>query len=198
MVQAELLRRKTSEDEALWQKVLKGNVGAFETLMTTHFGLLFQYGLKFSSDEEFVKDTIQDLFLHVWERRQNLNADIPAIPYLMASLRRMMNRASTTGISYVPSFENHPVLFDVKFCIEKEYIRHESSRLLSYRLNKILDKLPLRQKEAIYLKFYRELTRDQIALVMNISPQTVSNLLQIAMKQLRKHWKANFIHSSNL
>jgi RNA polymerase sigma factor (sigma-70 family) len=198
MVQAELLHPKMSEDELLWRKLLRGNVAAFETLMTSHFRVLFQYGLKFSPDEEFVKDTIQDLFLYIWERRQNLNADIPVIPYLMASLRRMMNRASVTGVSYIPSFENHPMLFDVKFCVEKEYIRHESSRLLSYRLNKILDKLPPRQKEAIYLKFYQELTREQIALVMNISPQTVSNVLQIAMKQLRKHWKADFTKIATL
>lgn len=180
------------EEEVLWRRLLKGNVAAFESLMSCHFRTLFQYGLKFSSDEEFVKDTIQDLFLYIWERRQNLNGNIPVVPYLLASLRRMMHRASSTSVSYVPSFENQPMLFDVKFGVETEYIRHETSRLMSHRLNRILDKLPPRQKEVIYLKFYQELTRDQIAVVMNISPQTVSNVLQIAMKQLRKHWKADF------
>jgi RNA polymerase sigma factor (sigma-70 family) len=192
MVQAEISHPKSSEDEVLWRRLLRGNVAAFESLMTSHFRTLFHYGLKFSSDEEFVKDTIQDLFLYIWERRQNLNGDIPVVPYLLASLRRMMHRSSATTVSYVPSFENQPMLFDVKFCVEKEYIRHESSRLLSLRLNRILEKLPPRQKEVIYLKFYQECTREQIAVVMNISPQTVSNVLQIAMKQLRKHWKADF------
>ena len=168
---------------------MAGNVSDFKKLMDSHFQLLFAYGLKFSGDEEFVKDKIQDLFLYVWEKRRNLKSDIPVKPYLMASLRRMMHRSQNTTLVYNPSLENNPSLFDIKFSVEKEYIRHETSLLVSRRLKSTLDKLPPRQKEVIYLKFFQELTRDQIAAVMNISPQTVSNLLQIAMKQLRKSSK---------
>ncbi len=163
--------------------------------MTTHFRALFSYGLKFSPDEEFVKDTIQDLFLYIWEKRRNLSADVPVAAYLMASLRRMMNRSSVKSPFLQLSYENHPDLFDVKFSVEKEYIRHETSRLMSQRLKLTLEKLPPRLKEVIYLKFYQELSREQIAVIMNITPQTVSNLLQIAMKKLRKHWKAEFFIS---
>ncbi len=173
-------------EEMVWRRLLAGNVVAFESIMASHFRLLFVYGLKFSNDEEFVKDKIQDLFLYIWEKRQNLKSDIPVKPYLMASLRRMMHRSQNTTLVYNPSLENHPTLFDVKFSVEKEYIRREMTRLMSQRLKNTLEKLPPRQKEVIYLKFFQELTRDQIATVMNISPQTVSNLLQIAMKQLRK------------
>jgi RNA polymerase sigma factor (sigma-70 family) len=184
--------------EILWKRTLAGHVPAFEKLMDSHFRSLFEYGLKFSGDEEFVKDKIQDLFLYVWEKRRNLKADIPVKPYLMASLRRMMHRAHDTTLVYNPSLENHPTLFDVKFSVEKEYIRHETTRLMSLRLKNSLEKLPPRQKEVVYLKFFQELNRDQIATVMNISPQTVSNLLQIAMKQLRKHWKGEFLVSFSI
>jgi RNA polymerase sigma factor (sigma-70 family) len=183
---------KLTDDQIQWQRFLKGNVVAFEYLMTTHFQALFGYGLKFSPDEEFVKDTIQDLFLYIWEKRRNLSADVPVAAYLMASLRRMMNRSSVKNPHLQLSFENHPDLFDVKFSVEKEYIKHETSRVMSQRLKLTLEKLPPRLKEVIYLKFYQELSREQIAVIMNITPQTVSNLLQIAMKKLRKHWKADF------
>lgn len=191
-MQKTLLPTSTEEYELLWKRTLAGNVTAFEKLMDAHFRLLFTYGLKFSSDQEFVKDKIQDLFLYVWEKRRNLKTNIPVKPYLMASLRRMMHRSHNTTLVYNPSLENHPTLFDVKFSVEKEYIRHESTRLMTQRIKIALDKLPPRQKEAVYLKFFQELNRDQIAAVMNISPQTVSNLLQIAMKQLRRHWKGDF------
>ncbi len=185
-MQKTLFPPSNENPEVLWKRTLVGNVPAFERLMDSHFRLLFEYGLKFSSDEEFVKDKIQDLFLYIWEKRQNLKSDIPVKPYLMASLRRMMHRSQNTTLVYNPSLENHPTLFDVKFSVEKEYIRREMTRLMSQRLKTTLEKLPPRQKEVIYLKFFQELTRDQIATVMNISPQTVSNLLQIAMKQLRQ------------
>lgn len=169
---------------------MKGDVGAFESLMTAHYGLLLGYGLKFSCNEEFIRDKIQDLFLYIWEKRHNLKADIPVKPYLMASLRRMMQRAYDAKLVYHPSLENNPVLFDVKFSVEREYITRESTLLLSQRIQRVLSKLPPRQKEVIYLKFFQDLPRNQIASVMNISTQTVSNTLQIALKQLRIHWKA--------
>lgn len=37
------------------------------------------------------------------------------------------------------------------------------------------------------------MSRDQISEIMSVSPQTVSNLLQIAIRQLKKHWKAEFL-----
>ena len=182
------------DDHIHWQGMLYGDVAAFERLMLSQYRALFHYGLKFSSDQGFVRDCIQDLFLHIWERRENLNADIPPKPYLMASLRRMMNRAAEKLPQVLDSQSespNHP-LIRIEFSVEKKYIQRESARLLSEQLKTILDALPIRQKEVIYLKYYQELSRSQIAMVMDIEPQTVSNLLQMALKKLRKHWEAEF------
>ncbi len=51
-----------------------------------------------------------------------------------------------------------------------------------------LENLPKRQREVIYLKFFEGLNRDQIAEVMGINDQSVSNLLQMAIKQLKANW----------
>ncbi|MFB9296435.1 RNA polymerase sigma factor [Persicitalea jodogahamensis] len=181
-------------DRELWRDMLQGNMVAFERLMHTQYRFLYHYGLKFTSDQEFVKDTVQDLFMHVWERRESLNADIPPKPYLMASLRRMMNRTQQKNTTVLdPSAEpsNNPLL-RIEFSVEKNYIRRESARVLSQRLKMLLDELPLRQKEVIYLKYYQELSRSQIAMVMDVAPQTVSNLLQMALKKLKKYWEDEF------
>jgi hypothetical protein len=81
------------EDRVLWQDFLAGEVSAFEKLMSDNFRLLFRYGSKFSKDRELVKDSIQDLFMILWEKRDNLSSDAAVKPYLMASLRRLMHRA---------------------------------------------------------------------------------------------------------
>lgn len=185
--------QEAPDDELIWQRFLSGEMEAFDKLMTLHFRTLFHYGSKFSRDQEFVKDNIQDLFLLLWEKRANLNAQIPVRPYLMASLRRLMHR----------NVKNRPLLddtgveeiigrFDIEFSVEEEYIENESNRVMTQRLKKLLEELPLRQKEVVYLKFYQEMDRSQISEIMNISPQTVSNLLQIAIKHLKNHWKSEF------
>lgn len=186
--------KETPDDKIIWQRFLTGDVEAFDHLMTFHFRTLFHYGSKFSKDKEFVKDNIQDLFLILWERRQNLSGDIAVKPYMMASLRRLMHRGTMSRpILSDTSIEENNGNFDIEFSVEEEYIENESSLVVTQKLKKLLDELPLRQKEVVYLKYFQEMDRSQISEVMNISPQTVSNLLQIAIKQLKKHWKSELL-----
>ncbi|MCF0074605.1 sigma-70 family RNA polymerase sigma factor [Dyadobacter sp. CY261] len=183
-----------SNDRLLWQDFLAGEVRAFEKLMSDNFRLLFQYGCKFSKDRELVKDSIQDLFLVLWEKRGNLNPDAAVKPYLMASLRRLMHRqVSSRAWVGGEALQEEDDYFDIEFSVEDEYIANEAIAVRSGQLEKLLNALPRRQKEVVYLKFFQELSREQIAEVMAISPQTVSNLLQIAIKHLKAHWKAGFL-----
>ncbi|WP_421826743.1 RNA polymerase sigma factor [Larkinella sp.] len=178
----------------VWQQFLSGDTVAFACLMSSYFQVLFRYGSKFSKDKEFVKDCIQDLFLIIWERRDRLNSEVAVKPYLMASLRRLMNRSgqSRTGLSTELPSENQET-FDIEYSVEEEYIEKENVRVITQRFKKLLDELPKRQKEVIYLKFFQEMDRNQISEVMDISPQTVSNLLQIAIRQLKEYWKVELL-----
>lgn len=182
------------EDRVLWQDFLAGEVRAFEKLMSDNFRLLFRYGSKFSKDRELVKDSIQDLFLILWEKRDNLNPDAAVKPYLMASLRRLMHRqvSSRTWVGG-EALQEEDDYFEIEFSVEDDYIRNEATHSRAHHLQKLINALPRRQKEVVYLKFFQELNREQIAEVMAVSPQTVSNLLQIAIRHLKTHWKAEFL-----
>lgn len=183
-----------SDEHLLWQDFLTGDMKAFERLMSGSFRFLFNYGSKFSKDREFVKDSIQDLFLVLWEKKENLNPDAVVRPYLMASLRRLMHRQSSArawaGSESLNGDDEH---FEIEFSVEEEYIENEATLVRTRQLEKLLKALPRRQKEVVYLKFFQELTREQISEVMAVSPQTVSNLLQIAIKHLKTQWKAEFL-----
>lgn len=135
---------------------------AFEELMKTHFAVLFHYGTKFSKDKEFIKDFIQDLFLQLWESGQILSDNVMVKPYLMASLRRRIHRA-TLPIHFSEVLLESKDIFEIEFSIEEKFIQNESTIVLTQKVKQALEMLPKRQKEVIYLKFYRELKRDQIA-----------------------------------
>ncbi|KAA0992824.1 RNA polymerase sigma factor [Dyadobacter aurulentus] len=182
-------RTDAPDDNSIWQRFIEGDVNAFEQLMSIHFQGLFHYGSKFSRDREFVKDAIQDLFLILWEKRQNLGRDVAVKPYLMASLRRLMHRSQSARFPMLDiSGDSREANFEIAFSVEQDYIEHESTIALASKLKHLLDQLPTRQKEVIYLKFFQEMDRSQISEIMDISPQTVSNLLQIAIKQLKNYW----------
>lgn len=171
----------------LWKQFLAGDVLAFQTLMTDYFRTLFRYGNRFSRDKEFIKDCIQDLFLYLWEHRASLRDDAAIKPYLMVSLRRLMHRSLPNKICSDEFTDDTVNPFDFTFSVEEQYIQQETTENQIRQMKQLLELLPPRQKEVLYLKYFQELDRDQIAEIMGIVPQTVSNIIQLAIKQLRQH-----------
>ncbi len=182
---------KELTDIEQWQAFLEGDIGAFDTIMTAHFRVLYKYGSKFSNDSEFVKDAIQDLFLYLWEHREHVSQHVSVKAYLMASLRRRMHR-NKKGEFLDKSIAEESRLLEIEFSVEDAFIENESTHNLSKHIQNALAALPKRQKEIIYLRFFQNLDREHIAQVMDIAPQTVSNILQIAFKGIRKNWKNEY------
>lgn len=179
------------EEQKLWREMLAGDVTAYEQLIDRTYDLLFHYGTKFNRDGELIKDCIQDVFLGVWEKKDALNPEIPPKPYLLASLRRRLHRlASRLRMDCMDYYNETDIVFDLEFSAEYQLIESENDRLLASRMTEMLNELPKRQKEAIFLRFYNDMEREEIALVMDIQPQSVSNLLQEAFKFIKSHWKA--------
>lgn len=178
------------EEQKLWREMLSGDVTAYEHLIDRTYDLLFHYGTKFNSDRELIKDCIQDVFLGIWEKRDALNSEIPPKPYLLASLRRRVHRlASRLRMDCMDYYNESDIVFDLEFSAEYQLIESENDRLLASRMTEMLNELPKRQKEAVFLRFYNDMEREEIALVMDIQPQSVSNLLQEAFKFIKSHWK---------
>ncbi|MES2276736.1 MAG: sigma-70 family RNA polymerase sigma factor [Bacteroidota bacterium] len=172
---------------SLWKSFLLGDATAFEQLIAQHFRHLVNYGTKFTDDKELVKDTIQELFIRFWDKRANLSDDVNPRAYLTASLRRALHRKiqSLSRFQNFADVENTSDLFEMELSVEARLIEKEYGKNIAIKIAQNLEALPKRQKEVVYLKFFQELSRDEISEIMGISAQTVSNLLQMAIKNLR-------------
>ncbi|WP_313982306.1 sigma-70 family RNA polymerase sigma factor [Xanthocytophaga flavus] len=69
---------------------------------------------------------------------------------------------------------------------ESELIHIQTEVAQQIRLQQELNKLPQRQKEALYLVFYQELSYQQITKIMQLQYQTVRDLVHKALKTLRE------------
>ncbi|MGV3557841.1 RNA polymerase sigma factor [Larkinella arboricola] len=178
----------------LWTQAISGDATAYARLVHLFFQPLFLYGCKFTRNRELIKDCIQDVFLEVWQKRALLDSEIPPKPYLMASLRRRIHRAVLANrLVLTPDDRCADPEFEVEFSVEEAFIREEATLQTAGQCLRLLHSLPKRQQEVIYLKYFQELSRDQMAEVMNISPQSVSNLIQLALKWLRSRLKSKVL-----
>jgi RNA polymerase sigma factor (sigma-70 family) len=173
----------------LWKSFKEGNRQAFDVLLQKYYPRLLNYGMRMMSDGLFVEDTLQDLFVDLWQKRvglgdvQNINA------YLVSSFRRRLLREkeknNRLGVMNEIS-DNYD--FHVQFDIETQLMDVEQENENYEKLKKHLDSLTKRQREAIYLRFYQELDYAEIAQIMSINPHSAVNLIYDALRLLRQNW----------
>jgi RNA polymerase sigma factor (sigma-70 family) len=189
-----------SNENIIWDKMLTGDRDALGKLMYSYFRPLANYGLRFTTDKEVIKDSIQELFIVVWERRSHLAVAVNVKSYLFSSFRRLLLRTlkkmhKTATLTLDSSYlENFALILGV----DDKIIQTEHAIKLSKHFNILISRLPERQKEVVYLKFFESLSREEISHILEIAPQTVSNILQIALGKLRQGtpvslWKALLI-----
>jgi len=180
----------TNNDSQLWQQLKNGSEIALGKLIKKYFNLLQNYGYKFFRNEDFVKDCVQEVFVEIWSRRQNVSQPDSVRAYLLSSVRKKILRESVrqkiNGENEIINIEND--LKFAEFSPELVIIEQENTQETIQKVAISLNSLPKRQREVIYLRFYQNLERDEIAQIMSVNCQSVSNLLQAAFKTIRENW----------
>lgn len=170
-------------DHEIWKAFKEGDEEAFSYLYDTYFSILYVYGRNFSANPQLIMDCVQDLFLELIKRRNKL-ADTDNIRfYLMRSMRRRIARKLKKGSA---RFEQK-VLDDPEIFVKAPPVPDQDFHWKKEEMNKLkgaIKELPERQKEVIYLKYYFDFTNSEIAGIMDINYQSVSNHLQKAIKRI--------------
>jgi RNA polymerase sigma factor (sigma-70 family) len=172
--------------ENLWVLFKGGSHAAFEKVIKSHYQLLFNYGTRFSRDEELIKDTIQELFSTLWENRSGIGETLSVKNYLLKSLRRNLFRARNRAKQTVQLNDLHfNAAFNMVLPVESNVILQERLTELSFKVHEVLEKLSSRQQEIIYLRFYMDANIEEIAEIMDLNRQSVYNLLHESLKRFK-------------
>lgn len=177
---------KISLPEHLWDQFVSGDHSCFCNLFKGYYKALYGYGLKLSNDSALVEDSVQNLFITVWERRDDLKHITCPNVYLFVSLRRAILKArrkkekESKGLK-----ENAYQDFDIVFTEEELIINRESKKQQIKELNKALNLLSNQQKEVLYLHYYNGMSYGEIENILSISRQSVRNHVYRAMEVLR-------------
>lgn len=176
------------KEAALWQSFKNGDKEAFVTMYRYYFKTLANYGSRFTSDVLLLEDAVQDLFVSLWRRREQLgnlaNVESPKF-YLLRALRNQLIRNSRNDIfdkaEDMDDFLDHLV----SLSSEQQIIDQEHTLDQVQKVRYAISNLSPRQQEAINLRFYHGMNLDQIAQIMGISKQATSNMLFKAYTVLR-------------
>ncbi|WP_031529845.1 RNA polymerase sigma factor [Dyadobacter crusticola] len=173
--------------EVLWDRFRAGDKEAFGQLALHYYQLLYNYGLRLNSDEDFIADCVQELFLELWERRTFLSKTDFVKTYLLRALRNKIFKESIRLKRFKePLYASFAA--DPDISIESCIVLKEEETARIRHLNAVLDTLPRRQQEIVYLRFYQGLEFDEITQIMGLARQSVANLLHRTLQKIRDSW----------
>ena len=146
------------------------------------------YGMRFTSNREIVRDTLQELFIKLYKNRKNLSTTDHIKFYLFCAFRHQLQNELAKVIPSVDITECETT-FTLDQSALDQLIYDEKELNRQKKLNQLLNDLPVRQKMVIQYRFIEGLKYEEIAQLMDMNYQSVHNLLQRALNKIREEWQ---------
>jgi RNA polymerase sigma factor (sigma-70 family) len=170
----------------LWNTFQKGDKEAFGRIYNLYIEELLSYGYRVTSNRQLIRDSIQDLFLHLWLHRENLSETDSVKFYLFRALRNRIVRnmekdqhIARTGVEDMLD----EIIGDLPF--EHNIMQRETDEIQASRLHHAIERLSKRQQEVIVFRYHHDFSLEEISRLMNLNNQSVRNLLHRSITQLR-------------
>jgi len=171
----------------LWEQIVqKDDKESFAELYNLFIDDLYRYGSKLSSDDDLVKDSIQEVFLDLYDKRKKSNITRNLRLYLIVALKRVLIRKLQKHRRLEKRQINDVDMFEVQYSFEEEYMEEEASNMVLEKVKKIITDLPAKQKEIIYLRFNLSLEYAEISSMLGISIESVRKQVYRAIKSVRE------------
>ncbi len=173
----------------LWNAFLEGDDKAFTAIYFLYIHQLLSYGRKLTHQNEILFDSIQDVFVCLYEKRgkQLISVSNPKA-YLFVSLKNSILKKliQTQKLHSVETDASNKAEFSAEYSFQDQIISSETSEVTRHTLHQAIHNLSNGQKEIIFLKFEQGLGYSDIAKVMNITVESARKQLYRALVSLRE------------
>ena len=171
-----------ASDNELVAAVAGGDEQACGLLMQRHLGRIVALGRRMMGNQADAEEIAQEVFLRVWthaERWEPGRAQFGTWLHRVAAnlcLDRLRRRRGTADIDEMPDLVSGELAPDARLEADE----------LAARVEEALQQLPERQRAAIVLSYYQELSNGETAEVLDVTIEAVESLLSRGRRQLRK------------
>lgn len=173
------------DDKSLTLELAQGNEKAFETIFTKYYKALCTFSRQFLNDDELAEETVQDMFVKIWEKRYSLSIETSLEHYLFRAVRN--HCFNLLQHQKIKNRYAEKILKDTeKEIISEEYFLEPD---LKNKIETAINSLPPKRKEIFRLSREEGLKYKEIAEQLDISVKTVEAQMGLALKYLREKLK---------
>lgn len=179
---AEAAEAPDASDDALVRAAKRGDTDAFDALVTRHRRAVYQVCYRFVHHHDDAADLTQDTFVRAWKALGNFRGHARFSTWLYRiAVNVSLNRVSAkTPRTEAVDFDR---MADGRTAAPGAALAAEQQRLA---VRKAVQSLPPRQRTALILRTYHELSHQQVADIVGTSVGAVKANVFHALANLRK------------
>jgi RNA polymerase sigma-70 factor (ECF subfamily) len=178
-----------TQEKKLIKQLKNGRDEAYQYLFDKYYFSLYRMAIFYVSDEFLAENIVEDCFIYIWKKREELEIHSSLEGYLFTTLRHI-------SLNYLKKASKNP---ETNFSVfteggsDIEYPSNEFSilkKLVAQELDEKIDKciasLPDACRQVFYLSRFENLTYKEISERQGISVNTVRYHIKNALAFLRK------------
>lgn len=173
-------------DTTLIDRLKQGDKAAFDELFRFYYKYLVVVAHKYLNDRDGSRDMVQDVFLDLWKRREEVHIDQSAKFFLRRAVinKCLASKRKSDRITVNTELVN----------IDKSAVDSTTDQVafndINAFVNQIIEGLPKRCREVFILSRKMEMSHKEIAAKLNISTKTIENQMTKALKVMRLELKS--------
>ncbi len=157
------------------------DIARFEILYKTYQPGLVNFAYFYLKNEQEAIDTVQELFMNIWEKREAFPTTENPKAYLMTAVKhRCFNKLNRTKV------QNNSIGILEEVSIPDTTVSNLEAKQTEATIKNAINTLPEKCREIFILSRYEQLSYKEIANVLGISAKTVENQIGNAIKVIRK------------
>lgn len=180
---------KYNEVEAL-KLLVSGNEKGFQQIYDRYAGNVFRVGMKYLRSTELSEDLVQEVFSSVWLQREQFERVEFFQRYLFTMCRNIAYRLLKTIATRELGEQEFTKLkrYDDNN-VEYHLLGNECVTIMQ----NAVQKLPITHRRVYELVTNEGLSHKAVAEQLNVSMQTVSNSMVLALKSIKQHLTQNIV-----
>jgi len=178
-----------NEDEALIAAALNGSAYAWEKLVKRYETQIFNYSVRLTGNSSDAMDLMQEVFLGVYRNLHRFRGDAKFSSWIFRIAHNKavdMNRRRRLLSNQLRINDDE---FDILDILPGDTGNEPDEKLGTQQQNgkitKMLARLSLEQRLVVEFKVFQSLTFDEIAVMQDISANTVKTRFYTALKKLK-------------
>jgi RNA polymerase sigma-70 factor (ECF subfamily) len=177
----------------VWNQLRSGDLQSLLSLYNEYYVGLINFGVKMTSNLELTNDCISQMLIKLWDKHKELPEVQNVRSYLITCLKNELLielrnenkiKSADTNLQYVNQYE---------LSYEEYLIQMQTDVDVKNSLSRAFSRLSQREKQLLQMKFFEDLSYDEIAEKCNITKRTAYNIIHEALKTLRGDLKQSNI-----